>query len=154
MTAEQRHANAMITPPAPLAERPPMAGARRYGNQLITSGQTAHIGGANIANGVVGANIDLATARECAWQCARNVVSAAAAEIKDLSLITSVTRVTVFVAATADFTDHHLVGDAATAYFHEVFGPTIGLHTRAAIGMASLPTGSPVEVEAIFQLSE
>lgn len=154
MNADERHVNASITPPVESDERPAMAGARRFGNQLITSGQTAHIDGSNIANGVVGADVSLAIARECAWVCARNVVSAAAKELGDLSQITSITRVTVFVAATPSFTDHHLVGDAATAYFHEVFGPVVGLHTRAAIGMSSLPTGSPVEVEAVFQLAD
>lgn len=154
MTSDARHAAAPLNPPAQLPARPPVAAARRYGDQLITSGQTAHIGGRNISNGVVGSTVDLETARRCAWQCARNVVDAARAELGSLSSIAGVARVTVYVASTPEFTDHHLVGDAASQYFLEVFGPEVGLHTRAALGLASLPTGSPVEVEAVFQLKK
>lgn len=152
MTAQSRFESAAAEPPV-AGNRPSIVAAKRYGNQLITSGQTAQIDGTNIANGVVGADVDLETARKCAWQCSVNVVAAALAELGDLDRIIEVTRVTVFVASTPDFTDQHLVGDAATLYFHEVFGPEIGAHTRAALGVASLPTGSPVEVEAIFQVS-
>jgi hypothetical protein len=34
----------------------------------------------------------------------------------------------------------------------EVFGDRAGKGTRSAVGMASLPNGVPVEVEAIFQV--
>lgn len=152
MSSDIRHANASIEPPRAAPTRPGIAAARRYGNQLITSGQTAHIDGQNIAEGVVGDSVDLETARRCAWQCSRNAVSAAIAELGDLSAVERVTRVTIYVASTPDFTDQHLVGDAASLYFLEVFGPDAGAHTRAALGVASLPTGSPVEVEATFQL--
>jgi enamine deaminase RidA (YjgF/YER057c/UK114 family) len=154
MTTDTRHATAPHDPPTQTPIRPGIAGARRYGDQLITSGQTAHIAGQNIATGIVGSTVDLETARRCAWQCARNVVDAALTELGDLSAIASVTRVTVYVASTPEFTEQHLVGDAASQYFLEVFGPEAGRHTRSALGLASLPTGSPVEVEAIFQLKK
>ncbi|GAB3766014.1 RidA family protein [Microlunatus parietis] len=157
MTAAERHQSAAAEPPAQSAP-PTIAPARIYGDQLITSGQTAHIDGTNIAEGIVGDGIDLDTARRCAWQCARNVVEAARGELikagRDLDAITGVTRVTIFVASAPSFTDQHLVGHAATQYFLEVFGPEIGFHTRAALGLAALPTNSPVEIEAIFQLAD
>ncbi|WP_161605966.1 RidA family protein [Microlunatus speluncae] len=156
MTAADRHQSAAAEP-SPLADPPKIAPARIFGDQLITSGQTAHIDGTNIAEGIVGAGIDLDTARRCARQCARNVVEAARGELiragQDLDAITGVTRVTIFVASAPSFTEQHLVGHAATDYFLEVFGPEIGFHTRAALGLAALPTNSPVEIEAIFQLA-
>jgi enamine deaminase RidA (YjgF/YER057c/UK114 family) len=152
VSAASRHAQASSEPPAAGA-RPPIAAAKQFGSLVLTSGQTAHDQGTNLAQGVVGAEVDLETARRCAWQCARNVVAAAEAAPGGLDAIASVVRVTVYVAATPSFTDQHLVADAATAYFLEVFGPEIGVHTRAAIGVASLPTGSPVEVEAVFEVA-
>lgn len=156
MTAVDRFLNAAAEPPT-LTEPPQIARARIFGDQLITSGQTAQADGKNIAEGIVGAGIDLDTARRCARQCARNVVDAAREELlkagRDLDAITGVTRVTIFVASAPTFTEQHLVGHAATQYFLEVFGPEIGLHTRSALGLAALPTNSPVEIEAIFQLS-
>lgn len=114
MAVAETRSKMPASPSEPSSERPPIAGARRYGTQLITSGQTAHTNGINVSTGVVGDTIDLTTARECAWVCAKNVVDAAEAEIGDLSRISSITRVTIYVAATPDFMDHHLVGDAAT----------------------------------------
>ena len=34
----------------------------------------------------------------------------------------------------------------------EVFGPDIGAHTRSAVGMAELPFGVPVEIEAVVKI--
>lgn len=153
MTADRRHAESAAAPAAPTLDRKRVTGARRYGDLLITSGQTAHIGGVNIAEGIVGAEIDLETAQRCAWQCAKNVVEAARVELGDLSSIAEVVRVTIYVASTPDFTDQHLVGHAASDYFLEIFGPEVGVHTRAALGLAALPTNSPVEVEALFRIA-
>lgn len=151
MTAADRHRSAPPTPP-PAGSRPAIAPALAYGDLVITSGQTAHVDGTNVAEGVVGREIDLETARTAAWQCARNAV-AALETVVDLARVIAVPRVTVFVASTPDFTQQHLVGDAATAYVHRVFGPEVGIHTRAALGVASLPTGSPVEVEIVARVA-
>jgi len=149
MSAQHLHGSAPAVPP-PAAARPAIAPAIRYGDLVRSSGQTAHVDGVNIATGLVGREVDVETARHAAWQCSRNVI-AAIAEVVDLELVESVVRVTVFVASTPEFSQQHLVADAATAYFHHVFGER-GVHTRAAIGVASLPTGSPVEVEAIVRV--
>ena len=153
-TADDRHAAAGQTPPPAGGPRPGIALVRRHGDTLYASGQTA-VGpdGTLVASGRVGADVDLETARACAWQCAANVVGAVKDEIGSLDKIAQVTKVTVFVASTPDFVDQHLVADATTSYFREVFGDEIGHHARAALGVAVLPTGSPVEVEAVFQLA-
>jgi enamine deaminase RidA (YjgF/YER057c/UK114 family) len=152
MSALDRHVSAPSSPP-PADARPAIAAARRYGDLVITSGQTAHVDGVNVANGVVGREVDLESARHAAWQCAHNVVAALVDELGDLGRVVSVPRLTVYVASTADFTDQHLVADAATTYLQLVLGER-GVHTRTAIGVASLPTGSPVEVEAIVSLAD
>ena len=55
---------------------------------------------------------------------------------------------TVFVAATPDFTEHPKVANGASDLFVEVLGEQ-GKHARAAIGMASLPLRACVEVAAV-----
>jgi enamine deaminase RidA (YjgF/YER057c/UK114 family) len=35
----------------------------------------------------------------------------------------------------------------------EVFGPQVGAHARSAVGMAELPFGIPVEIEAEVEVS-
>lgn len=150
MSTLDLHTSAPASPPSAEA-RPAIAAALVCGDLVITSGQTAHVDGVNIATGVVGHDVDIETARLAAWHCARNVVTALASQV-DLDLVSQVSRVTVYVASSAEFVDQHLVADAATAYFHLVFGDR-GRHTRAAIGVAALPTGSPVEVEAVVRIA-
>lgn len=133
------------------AARPAIAAATVVGNLIISSGQTAHRDGVNLAEGLVGADVTLEVARDCAWQCARNVVDALAATLGDLERIVAVRRVTVYVASAPGFTRQHLVADAASEYVLRVFGEA-GVHARAAIGVAALPTASPVEVELIAEV--
>ena len=70
----------------------------------------------------------------------------------DLDRVSRVVKLTGFVAATPDFPDHPKVVNGASDLFAEVFGDA-GRHARAAVGMASLPLGVAVEVEAIFEIS-
>jgi enamine deaminase RidA (YjgF/YER057c/UK114 family) len=60
-------------------------------------------------------------------------------------------KITVFVASTADFDQQPLVANAASEIFNEVLGEA-GAHARSAIGVASLPQDTPVELEAIFEV--
>jgi enamine deaminase RidA (YjgF/YER057c/UK114 family) len=99
-----------------------------------------------VATGLVGGSVDLDLARICARTCAVNVLDAALAELGTLAPVRGVARLRVYVASEPRFTDQHLVADAATDLFREVLGAT--LHTRTALGVAALPLGSPVEVDA------
>jgi enamine deaminase RidA (YjgF/YER057c/UK114 family) len=68
-----------------------------------------------------------------------------------LERIAQVVRLTGFVAATPDFTEHPKVVNGASDLMVEVLGDK-GRHTRAAVGVASLPMGSAVEVDAILRI--
>lgn len=154
-SADVRHEQAGSTPPSAQPTRPRIVAAQRHGDTLVTSGQTAVSQDGNlVATGRVGVDVDLETARRCAWQCAANVLTAAKSAIGSLDQITALTKLTVFVASAPDFIEQHLVADAATVYMQEVLGGEAGIHARSAIGVATLPTGSPVEIEATFRLSQ
>lgn len=152
-TADIRHEQAAPTPPTPQPTRPRIAAAQRHGDTLVTSGQTA-VGsdGVLVASGRVGVDVDLETARRCAWQCASNVLTAAKSVLGSLDEIAGLTKLTVYVASAPEFIEQHLIADAATVYMQQVLGVDAGIHARAAIGVATLPTGSPVEIEATFLL--
>lgn len=153
MTSDDRHASAPAVPPPAGPQRPAIALTRRQGDLLATSGQTAvGPGGALIASGRLGDQVDLETGRRCAWQCAANVFEAVRAELGSLEQVAEVVKLTVFVASAPGFVEQHLVADAATAYVQHVLGAEAGLHARSAIGVAELPTGSPVEVEALIRV--
>ncbi len=61
-------------------------------------------------------------------------------------------KLTVFVASTPDFAEQHLVANGASTLVADVLGDA-GVHARSAVGVASLPLDSPVEVEAILHLT-
>ncbi|MGI5422284.1 RidA family protein [Actinomadura luteofluorescens] len=152
--ADQRLA-AASPDPGPAGERPPVAPVRRSGAVLIASGQVAVRDGRLLAEGRVGDEVTLDTARACARQCARNVLTAVRDELSGaggLGAVEHVEAVSVWVASAPGFTDQHLVADAATALFTEVLGDGAGRHARVALGVAALPTGSPVEVGATFRV--
>src|SRR6185295_13168119 len=62
-----------------------------------------------------------------------------------------VVRLGVYIAATPEFTEHPKVANAASELFRDVFGEE-AVSSRLVIGVASLPLGSPVELEVILEV--
>lgn len=69
----------------------------------------------------------------------------------DLGRVRQVLRLGIFVAAAPGFTQHSAVADGASDLVVAALGER-GQHARAAIGVASLPAGAAVEVEALVEL--
>ncbi|MFB3102982.1 MAG: Atu1372/SO_1960 family protein [Alphaproteobacteria bacterium] len=70
----------------------------------------------------------------------------------DLDRVVRCVKLSGFVASTPDFGDQPKVINGASDLMVEIFGDA-GRHARAAVGMASLPLGVAVEVEAIFEVN-
>jgi enamine deaminase RidA (YjgF/YER057c/UK114 family) len=121
------------------------------GHLLFVSGQVAADTTGLIAEGVLGAEVDIETGITCARQCAVNVLTQVAASLGGLDRVERVVKVTVYVASAPGFTNQPQVANGASELFNIAFGDD-GVHTRAAVGVTALPGGSPVEVEAIFQI--
>ena len=122
------------------------------GDLLFTSGQVALDAERGlVAKGTLGAEVDLDTGIACARQCAINVVTQIAAALGDLDRVRRVVKLTVYVASAPGFTDQPLVANGASELINDAFGE-LGIHTRSAVGVAALPGGSPVEVEAIVHI--
>jgi enamine deaminase RidA (YjgF/YER057c/UK114 family) len=136
--------------PAPAASYLPWV---RTENLLLTAGQISVDRGEFVAQGIVGDSVTLEQAQACARQCAINILAQAKAATGDLSKVKKILKLTVFVASTADFTSQHLVANGASEFMAEVFGEA-GRHARSAVGVPCLPLNSPVEIEAIIELSE
>ena len=69
----------------------------------------------------------------------------------DLDRVGRVVQLRGFVNCTPEFTDMPQVVNGASDLMVEIFGD-LGRHARAAVGVASLPGGVAVEVEAIFEI--
>ncbi|KPK48637.1 MAG: LysR family transcriptional regulator [Planctomycetes bacterium SM23_25] len=151
MTPEQRLRDmGLELPPAP---KPVGAyiPAVRTGNLVFVSGQLPMKGGALMATGHVGAEVSLEAAQGCARQAALNALAVVAAEAGGLANVARVVRLTGHVASAAGYTDQALVMNAASELVGACLGDA-GRHSRAALGAAELPLGSPVELEMIVEV--
>ena len=68
-----------------------------------------------------------------------------------MSRVNHVVRLGVYVATTPEFPDHAKVADAASELLRDVFGEET-ISSRLVFGVASLPLGSPVELEVILEV--
>lgn len=138
-------------PPAPRAARIRMA--RKLGNLLFVSGQLPSWGTELRHVGRVGETLDLAAAQLAARASALNVLAQARAALPNgLDDIVSVVNLRGFVATTPDFVRVAEVINGASDLMVEVFGDA-GAHTRTAVGVASMPHGVVVEIEAMFEVT-
>lgn len=69
-----------------------------------------------------------------------------------LDVIRRLIKTTGFVNSAPEFKDHPAVINGFSELMREVFGPESGIAARSAMGVASLPAGWAVEIEAIFEL--
>lgn len=135
--------------PAPAAIYQPYM---KLGQELWVAGQIAVSEGALIHEGRVGIDVNLEEAQACALQCALNLLAQVKAASGSLEQIKRVIKLNVFVASDPNFTQQHLVANAASELFGQVLGAD-GVHARSAVGVAVLPLNSPVEIDATFELN-
>jgi enamine deaminase RidA (YjgF/YER057c/UK114 family) len=125
--------------------------AVQSGNLLFLSGMLATAGHTATAIGVVGKDLDVKTGREAAYTAALNALALTKKKLGSLNRVTHVVRLGVYVAATPEFTEHAKVADAASELFRDVFGEET-VSSRLVFGVASLPLGSPIELEVILEV--
>jgi enamine deaminase RidA (YjgF/YER057c/UK114 family) len=141
---------ALPTPPAPVASYVPTA---TCGHLVFVSGQITSTAEGLKYVGVVGKDLTVEDGKAAARLCAINLVAQAKTACGgDLDRVERCVKLTVFVNATPDFTQHPEVANGASDLLVEVFGEA-GKHARAALGAGSLPRGVACEVEAIFEIA-
>jgi enamine deaminase RidA (YjgF/YER057c/UK114 family) len=147
-----------VTPEERLVERglelPPLRrpagnyrGWVRAGDLLYLSGQ-----GADGHTGRLGADLTVIEGYAAARACALNLLAQAHDALGALDAVAQVVQVRGFVACTPDFTEQPAVIDGASDLLAAVLGER-GPHARTAIGVAALPRGFAVEVDAILLVS-
>ncbi len=132
----------------PEALTPPGAfvGAIRNGTVVTVSGQVPLRDGKVIRTGQVGTTISIDEAREDARCALLNGLAQLEKCTGGLDRVTGFVRLAGYVSATADFTRHGQIVDAASELLRDLF-PDHWMHARVAIGVSSLPRGVPVEIE-------
>ena len=129
----------------------PFESAVKTGQLIFVSGHAARVNGELIHKGIVGAGVSVEQAQEAAKAALMNCLKAVKDVAGDLDEIVRIVNIKGYVASTPDFTDQPKVMNAVSELVNEVFGEA-GRHSRVAIGTASLPGGTSVEVELVVEV--
>lgn len=154
MTPDERFAQLNLSlPPAPK----PMGVYKPcllVGEFLYVSGHgTVKDDGSRII-GKVGVDMDADEAKLAARQVGLAILSTLKANLGSLNRIKRVIKVLGMVNATPDFERHPFVINGCSELFAAVWGEENGIGVRSAVGMGSLPENIPVEIEAVFELTD
>jgi enamine deaminase RidA (YjgF/YER057c/UK114 family) len=124
------------------------------GQLLFISGQISRKNGQAAYLGRLGDNVTDEDGIAAARLAALGILSQIAAATGDrLDRVARIVRLGVFVASTPEFNRQSAIGNGASDLMVQVFGDA-GRHARSAVGVASLPSGVAVEVEAIVSLTQ
>lgn len=125
--------------------------AVQTGNLLFLSGMLATSGHKVTKVGLVGKDLDIKAGQDAAIAAALNVLAVTRKQLGSLDRVSRVVRLGVYVAAAPQFMEHPKVADAASELLRDVFGEET-VSSRLVFGVASLPLGSPVELEVILEV--
>ncbi len=118
---------------------------------LHISGQLPFKDGA-LVKGRVGDDVSIEDAQDAAKLCGLMLVAQMKAALGTLGRVERIVKLGVFVNSTSDFTDQAKVANGASELMVALFGDS-GKHARSAVGVAVLPLGAAVEIDAIVQVS-
>ncbi len=125
----------------------------RTGALVFVSGQVPLVDGKVLYPGQLGSSVSIEDGAAAARACAINIIAHLRDACEgDLERISRIVKLSGFVASTPGFTDHPKVINGASDLMVAVFGDK-GRHARAAVGVAALPLGSAVEVEAVAEMA-
>jgi enamine deaminase RidA (YjgF/YER057c/UK114 family) len=130
-----------------VGESSPYVNHRAVGDSVHVAGQLPYRDGQLLGQGVLGRDVEVETARGLARQAALNALAVAADAVGGLERV-RIVQMLVFVASTPEFGEQSNVADAASQLLVDVLGEN-GHHARTAIGVASLPRNSPVEIQMV-----
>lgn len=138
-------------------ELPPSVPLRthlRVGRQLHLSGHIPDRPGLEPLRGAVGIDLSVEEGAAAAREAALNIVATLRAAVGDLDRIERIVRLVGYVRSESSFTDQPRVVNGASEVFLSLWGPDRGRPVRAALGVASLPFGVPVELELTALIEE
>ena len=148
MKIEQRLAELGIELPKAPTPAASYVNCVRTGNLVYLSGMGATVDGVT-PRGKVGADLTTEEAAAQARIVAINILAVVKDELGDLDRVRRVVKLLGMVNCTPDFEEMSYVINGCSDLFVQLFGEG---HARSAVGMASLPFGLSVEIEAIFEV--
>jgi len=138
-------------PPAPTAVavyRPSLI----VGDLCYTSGHLPVNVDGSLHLGCVGRDMDQEAGYAAAKQTGLAILSTLKAELGSLDRVARIVKLFGMVNCTPEFTQQPAVINGCSELMREVFGADLGVGTRSAVGVAALPLGAVVEIEAIVEI--
>jgi enamine deaminase RidA (YjgF/YER057c/UK114 family) len=151
-TAEQRLRQLGIKLPVPPEPFGIYAEAVQTGNLLFLTGMLSTEDREAKFIGRVGAELDVEAGRAAARLAALNGLAVAKQHLGSLDKVKRIVRLGVAVATSGDVRDQPKVADGASELLQDVFGKDKN-PCRLVYGVASLPLGTSVELEIIFEIA-
>ena len=153
MGAEARLAELKLElPPAPKPVATYVT-AVRQGDLLYVSGHGPLKPDGTMHLGRLGAGLDLAAGQAAARQTGLAILATLRSHLGSLDKVIRLVKVLGMVLSTPEFGDQPLVINGFSDLMVEVFGES-GKGARSAFGVAALPGGIAVEIEAIFEVKD
>ena len=134
---------------APVAAYVP---AVEQGGLLHISGQLPFDNG-ELMEGRLGEDRDVPYGQQAARACAIMLLAQIGKALGDLDRVERIVKLGVFVNSAPGFTDQAKVANGASELMQQVFGEP-GRHARSAVGVAVLPLGVAVEIDAIVAVKD
>ena len=150
--AEQRLKELGIRLPPPPQPFGTYAEAVQTGNLLFLTGMLPTEGREAKFIGHLGKELDIEAGRNAAYLATLNVLAVARQHLGSLDKVTRIVRLGVSIATSGDVRDHPKVADAASELLQDIFGKEKN-PCRLVYGVASLPLGTSVELEVIFEVA-
>lgn len=125
--------------------------AVRTGNQVWLSGHGPVQPDGELVRGKVGVDLTIEEGQQAARYTAVALLTSLKAEIGDLNKVKRIIKVGGMVNCSTDFTEQPKVVNGCSDLLVAVFGKR-GKHTRAAVGMGSLPGNIPIEIDMVVEV--
>ena len=154
MQIEQKLAALGLVLPAPVVPLVNRAPTARAGSLLFVSGHLPRMPDGSLLNtGKVGHQVIVEQGYAAAQQATLDCLASIKAAIGDLDKVTQVVKLLVMVNADPQFDRQFIVANGASDLLIGLYGEA-GRHARSAVGMGSLPSGMPIEIEMIVEVED
>jgi enamine deaminase RidA (YjgF/YER057c/UK114 family) len=133
----------------------PFSWVRVRGDRAFVSGHIALNPDGSIYDitGKVGAEVTVEQGYQAARLTGLSILSSLMRELGSLDRVTAWLKVFGMVNTSPGFTQTPSVINGFSDLIIEVYGQERGQHSRSAVGLAELPFGAPVEIEAEVEIS-
>lgn len=134
----------------------PFRFVRMLGNRAVVSGHSPQAADGSVAGpfGKVGRDLTVEQGHEAARLTALSMLGSLQRELGDLDRITNWVRVFGMVNSAPGFHEQPAVINGCSELILQLWGEDAGAHARSAVGMAELPFGIPVEIEAEVEIAQ